>query len=83
MQTRWFKGLDEQEVADMRASLVASTTILLRLSKLIQEDLDSSVAAQLAGAQYESPSWAYQQADFIGQQRAFNKMLRLINKEVK
>ena len=81
MQTRWFKGLNEQEEKDLRAGLVASDTVLRRLGQLLQEDLTVSAAAQLSGVQYESPSWAYQQADFIGQQRVYTKILRLINKE--
>lgn len=81
MQTRWFKGLDKQEEKDLRASLLAAELAFKRLAKLLEDDMKSSESLQHSESLYESPSWAYQQADAIGQQRAFRKILRLISKE--
>lgn len=83
MQTRWFKGLDKQAEADLRVGLLASINVLTRMETLLHEELEASQATQCSKDLYDSPSWAYQQADSIGQQRAFRKILRLISQETK
>lgn len=79
MQVRWNKGLDEQEKADLALQLAASTNVFKRLSVLIEEDISASSKHQESRDQYCSPSWAMAQADSIGEQRAYRKILRLIN----
>lgn len=81
MQTRWTKGLDKQEETDLRAQLVAATGVLKRLGVLLEEDLQRSHKTQESVELYNSPSWAYHQADSIGEQRAYKKILRLINQK--
>lgn len=79
MQVRWTKGLDDQRRTDIQLQFKASTNIFNRLSRLIQEDIDSSTKSQESRGLYVSPSWAMEQADHIGEIRAYKRILRLIN----
>ena len=81
MQTRWFKGLSDQQSTDLRAQLVAADKALDRLIEILEADLKAIQEIQCSKEAYESPSWAYLQADSIGQQRAYRKTLRLISKD--
>ena len=84
MQVRWTKGLTEQQDADLRLQLKASTNIFERLGQLLQEDIASVVKVQESRGLYESPNWAMHQADNIGEIRAYKRILRLINlKDIK
>ena len=83
MQTRWFKGLDKQQETDLRAGLLASINVLARMETLLHAELEASTGLQCSKDLYDSPSWALQQADAIGQQRAYRKILRLIQQETK
>ncbi len=78
MQTRWTKGLDEERAKDLISQLKASTSVLERLGKLIQEDSNNCTKLQESKESYASPSWAYIQADCIGELRVYKKILRLI-----
>ena len=79
MQSRWFKGLDDTQKGELRSTLLLSNFVFSRLSKLIQEDLDACIKGQESKDRYESPVWAYLQADYIGKIRAYKEILRLIN----
>lgn len=78
MQTRWFKGLEEQQKNDLQLQLKASQNIFSRLSALIEDDIQASMKAQESKDLYDSPSWAMTQADHIGELRAYKRILRLI-----
>jgi hypothetical protein len=79
MQTRWNKNLDDQGKKDLNSSLLASNFAFSQLAVLISDDIDSSVKANETKGGYESPNWAYAQADHIGELRAYRKILRLID----
>ena len=79
MQVRWTKGLTEQQATDLRLQLKASMNVFNRLEQLLQADLVSVLKAQESKEGYDSPSWAMNQADSIGEIRAYKKILRLIN----
>lgn len=83
MQIRWNKGLSDQEKVDLKSSLVAANSAFKRLSILIEEDIASTIKSQELKGNYACPSWAMLQADYIGETRAYRKILRLINLEDK
>jgi len=76
MKTTWTKGLDEQGVADIKASFKSSTVLRSRLSELCGEKAYSSLSTN--AKQYESPNWCYQQADNVGYRRALNEIISLL-----
>lgn len=78
--TRWIKHLKEnKQREEFMLNLVAAKTVLNRLSELIKEDIKASQSGSLTKDKYESPNWAYLQADKVGEQRALNKILKIID----
>lgn len=78
--TRWIKHLKEdQHKQEFMTSLLAAKPVLTRLGQLLEEDIKTSQSGSLTKDKYESPNWAYLQADKVGEQRALNKILKMIN----
>lgn len=76
MKTVWTKGLDTQLEVDVKSAFKSSTVIRARLADLCSEKIDTSLSTNKA--QYESPSWAYMQADGIGYRRAMEEVISLL-----
>jgi hypothetical protein len=83
MQTRWTKGLDEAGKKELNSQLIASIPVLKRLGQLIEDSIEASTKVQESKETYESPSWAFFQADHVGELRAYRKILRLIDTKEK
>ena len=76
MKAAWFKGCKTQEEKDkVRQTIMSNRDGLERL----QEILEPMLKEALPTADYDSPSWAYKQADRIGYNRALTTVLDLIN----
>jgi predicted Abi (CAAX) family protease len=79
--SRWTSNLkDEAEIEEFKRLLQASknSAVLRRLLEIVQEEQKNSAEAALKGSNYDSPSWAYGQADSIGYQRALKNVERLL-----
>lgn len=67
----------EQEKKDFLAGYSGLKTILEdSLERVIRSKLDASTKS--SSADYESPSWAYRQADKVGYERALVEVLALL-----
>lgn len=80
-QSRWTSNLtDPKEIEEFKKLLEASrnNAVLRRLYEIVVEDKTLSAKAALRGANYDSPSWAYAQADSIGFQRALQNIEHLL-----
>ena len=76
MKSAWFnKCKTKEEKLAVRQSLMSNRESLERL----QEILEPMRKDTLPTAYYDSPSWAYKQADRIGYNRALTTVLDLIN----
>lgn len=78
LNTRWLAGIPntDQERLKARAELVlASGPILDELAKIIEDEMKR--LDQTDATDYESPSWAYKEADRKGQLRAYRNILAL------
>jgi hypothetical protein len=83
MKTVWFKGLNEAQKKETRDSFLASAHTRLRLIQLLEDKITTSNTKLRTSINYESPSWAFQQADGIGYERAILEIISLIdNKSV-
>lgn len=78
MKTVWTKGLNLQEVDDIEKTYKASALLRKRLSKLLEDKRNTSVAARTSIEDYDSPSWSYKQADLVGYTRALNEIISLL-----
>lgn len=79
--SRWVANLkDESEVKEFYKLLEAAkhNAVIRRLVEIIEEDLERLAKAALKNTNYDSPSWAYAQADSIGHQRALNNIRALL-----
>lgn len=76
MKAIWFKGCKtKEEKGKVRQSLMASRHTLEALEGILESMLKETPAS----TDYDSPSWAYKQADRLGHNRALNQVLDLIN----
>jgi hypothetical protein len=79
MKTVWTKGLTGQEKEEMTNSFVSSAHARSRLSFIIEEKIEAKRKANVSEERYESPGWAYQQADAVGYERAMREILSIIS----
>jgi len=75
MQAVWFKGLNTKTAKEERRKELLSYR---QAFEALQEHL-RQWEKHTTGADYNSPSWAYKQADQIGYNRAIQDVLKLID----
>lgn len=75
MQHQWFSHLPKEQQEDFKKLVLGSHKVLDRLSEICYNVIQSGV--QTAKADYESPSWAYKQADLNGYLRAYREIMAL------
>jgi len=76
MKASWFKDCKTKEEKDkVRQVLFSNKDGFDRLKEILEPMLKEA----LPTADYDSPSWAYKQADRIGYNRALTTVLDLIN----
>lgn len=75
MQAIWFKGLNTKTLREDRKKELLSYR---NAFQALEEHLHQ-MEKMTTGADYNSPSWAYKQADQIGYNRAIQDVLKLID----
>ena len=78
MKQSWINGLTAQEELDFRGNFIASKLTRDRLEALLQQKIASSSTTTRSKKGYDSPNWAYEQADFIGYERALHEIINLL-----
>lgn len=79
MKTIWTKGLNAEQIVQLKQDFVGGALLRERLSKLLEEKQDSSVKRSRSEDGYSNPNWAYQQADARGYERAISEVISLIS----
>jgi len=82
MHSSWTNGLEKQQAEDMKTTVKYSGTVLSRLVDILEKEISISERDQLS-RDYSDASWAYKQADYIGQQRSYAKVLTIIKSAIK
>lgn len=73
------RHLKEKQAKDkFKERLQHNKDLLDVFSDLVTKKLEASKNGQQAEGGYDSPAWAYKQADYIGEQRALNEVLALL-----
>lgn len=73
---KWHFGLKTQEAKEKREAMVrGSVETLDLLSQIIEQEIINLAVPKFED--YDSPSWAYKEADRLGQLRTYNKLLKL------
>jgi hypothetical protein len=76
MKSYWFsKCKTPEEKFELRQKILSNRESLDRLREILEPMLKDTGPE----ADYDSPSWAYKQADRIGYNRALTKVLDIIN----
>lgn len=81
MKTVWTKGLNEQQKEEIRGAFVGSANLRSRLTHLLNEKIQSRRKDSIGVDKYDSPGWAYLQADTVGYERALNEVISLISSD--
>lgn len=79
MKTLWLKGLNKDQQEEVRREFNASSSTRLRLTTLLNEKLTQANSNLRMKSNYENVSWALQQADGIGYERAICEIISLID----
>lgn len=78
MKSTWTKGLDAETVKRITSDFQASGGLRERLATISKAKADTLRSSITSKDMYESPSWAYVQADAVGYERAINEIISLI-----
>lgn len=78
MKTQWKSGLSKEAAEAIDSSFKASAFLRERLTILLKKKEESNRQKTRNASSYESPNWAYMQADAIGYERALNEVISLI-----
>ena len=79
MYTRTTKNLSEDKKKEFAIQVIASQPVLKRFKEIVEEDLKFSENNSLDKENYKNAAWPYMQADSVGQQRAYRKIIKLID----
>ena len=79
---KWIKHCKTQEEKkQVMAQVLAAKPALDILKKIILEEINTTKRNAGNKARYEDPSWAYYQADSLGEARAYQVLLKLLTNE--
>lgn len=79
MLTRWTSHLKTEEEKQLfKNRVLADRDVLQRLYDIVEEDERDAAMAEVNPKAYSNPSWAYFQADKIGQKRYMKQMKALL-----
>lgn len=80
MQMRWFSHLkDPKDKAAFKEYIQGSQKVLDRIKEICYNSIKNG--EQSKESDYDSPSWAYKQADLNGYLRAYQEILSLVDIE--
>jgi hypothetical protein len=81
MKISWTKGLDKEQQLDVRGNYKEALVMRRRLVVMLKDKIELSAKAGRSKELYESPNWAYLQADARGYERAISDVIDLISED--
>lgn len=78
MKSTWTKGLEEDQHEGIRNAFNAASVVRSRLTEICIDKIDTIMTTHKR--QYDSPAWAYEQADAVGYRRALEEIISLLGK---
>jgi ABC-type microcin C transport system permease subunit YejB len=78
MKDSWTRGLDPEVIKDITSNYLSSKLMRKRLIALLELKSKTNLGEMRNKISYESPSWAYLQADRMGYERALRDIIDLI-----
>lgn len=78
MKTVWTKGVEAEISKEIELQFKASAVIRKRLAAILEEKYNTADKSRLLKDAYDSPNWAYKQADLVGYHRAITEILSIL-----
>ena len=78
LTSSWTKGLNKDQVKELKGDFLSSQTVRRRLSTICESKLKTSEATGRDKEGYDCPNWAYKQADMQGYNRALHEIMSLL-----
>jgi len=79
MKQNWIKGQTPEIAAIIKSDYASSIGARKRLEELLLDKIRISTTVKRKKEGYDSPNWAYAQADVIGYERALQEVISLIS----
>lgn len=81
MKTSLCKNLTTKEdKEEIKGQFIAALRLRMQLIEVIKDKINSAETSAITPEGYDSPSWAYRQADLIGYKRALLEIISLLEK---
>ncbi len=81
MKTSLIAGLNVQAKEEVKSSFSAGVAFRIQLAKVLEKKIKSNREASLSKESYETPAWAYLQADSVGYERALREVISTLDVE--
>lgn len=78
MKNTLTNGLNATEEKDVRDEFNSSAALRGRLIKIMGDKREKAITQNISDKNYESPNWAYKQADLVGFMRALEEISELL-----
>ena len=75
MKTIWFMDLPKDEQEGFKKEVKSAKSVLDKLEQIVNSKIKEIVIAN----DYDSPSWAYKQADRNGYNRALTEIINILH----
>lgn len=75
MDNRWYSNLPKAEQEEFKKLVLGNRKVLDRVKEICYNTIQSGVLP--SAEEYDSPSWAYKQADRNGYLRAYKEIMNL------
>ena len=80
VKTVWISHLkSKEEKEEFLYKLTAAQVALQRLKQIIEKKIEANTKSRVSEEGYKDASWAYRQADLVGEERAFRELLDIID----
>lgn len=79
LSVEWFRGIPDDKREAHEKSIRHATLALNALKEIVEEDLRAFLDQETGKDVYETPAWAYQQADLNGRKKYAKKLLQLLS----
>ena len=75
LNVMWFIGCKPEEKQELENAIRSSTVVLDILTRVIEKEIAQTDISKLED--YDSPSWAFRQADRAGANRVLKNLLKM------
>lgn len=75
----WLNGLSDKDKEEIKQIFLSNARLRERVKVILQDKIDTARKNNRASDAYDSPNWAYKQADAMGYERAMHEIINLFD----